>query len=95
MGAGEHREPDQVGVLLDRGLHDLLRRLVQARVDHLVPGVAQRAGDDLRAAVVPVEPGLADDDADPADGRDAGLGGHDGRLADPETDHSGVASSST
>ena len=29
--AGEDREPDGVGVLLDRGLGDLLRRLVQAR----------------------------------------------------------------
>ena len=33
-------------------------------VDDLHAGVAQRAGDDLRAAVVPVEAGLGDDDAD-------------------------------
>ena len=58
MGAGEHGEPDQVGVLLDRGLDDLLGRLVQAGVDHLVAGVAQRPGDDLGAAVVAVQAGL-------------------------------------
>ena len=62
---GEHREADQVGVLLDRGLDDLLGRLVQAGVDDLVAGVAQRAGHDLGAAVVAVEAGLADHDAQP------------------------------
>ena len=64
--AGEHRQPDRVGVLLDRRLDDLLGRLVQAGVDDLHAGVAQRAGDDLGAAVVPVEPGLGDDDPDRA-----------------------------
>ena len=39
-------------------------RLVQPGVDDLHARVAQRAGDDLRAAVVAVEPGLGDDDAD-------------------------------
>ena len=63
---GEDGQADQVGVLLDRGLHDLLGRLVQPGVDDLVTGVAQRAGHDLGAAVVPVEAGLADDDADRA-----------------------------
>ena len=53
------REPDRVGVLLDRGLGDLLGRLVQARVDDLEPGVAQGARDHLGPAVVPVEPGFA------------------------------------
>ena len=62
--AGEHREADRVGVLLDRGLDDLLRRLVQAGVDDLHAGVAQGPGHDLGAAVVPVEAGLGDDDAD-------------------------------
>ena len=62
--AGEDRDADGVGVLLDRGLDDLLRRLVEAGVDDLHAGVAERAGDDLRAAVVPVEAGLRDDDAD-------------------------------
>ncbi len=62
--AGEDREADGVGVLLDHGRGDLLGRLVEAGVDHLHAGVAQRAGDDLGAAVVPVEAGLGDDDAD-------------------------------
>ena len=62
--AGEDRQADRVGVLLDHGLDDLLRRLVQAGVDDLHAGVAQRAGDDLRAAVVTVQAGLGDDDAD-------------------------------
>ena len=39
-------------------------RLVQPGVDDLHAGVAQRAGDDLGAAVVAVEAGLGDDDAD-------------------------------
>jgi hypothetical protein len=62
--AGEDRQPDGVGVLLDDGLHDLLGRLVQARVDDLHAGVAQRAGDDLGPAVVSVEAWLGHDDAD-------------------------------
>ena len=39
--ARENRDPDRVRVLLDRGLDDLLRRLVEARVDDLHAGVAQ------------------------------------------------------
>ena len=62
--AGEDRDADRVGVLLDRRLDDLLRRLVQAGVDDLHARVAQRARDDLRAAVVPVEAGLRDHDSD-------------------------------
>ena len=64
VGAGEHREADGVGVLLDDGLDDLLGRLVQAGVDDLHAGVAQRARHDLGAAVVPVEAGLGDDHPD-------------------------------
>src|SRR5262245_55819541 len=48
-------EPDGVRVLLDRGLRDLLGRLLQARVDDLEPRVAERARDDLGATVVPVQ----------------------------------------
>ena len=62
--AGEHREADGVGVLLDGRLDDLLRRLVQAGVDDLHAGVAQRPRDDLGAAVVAVEARLGHDDAD-------------------------------
>ena len=62
--ARQDREPDRVGVLLKHGLDDLLGRLVQTGVDHLHAGVAQRAGDDLRPAVVPVETRLRHDDSD-------------------------------
>src|SRR6185503_17633993 len=51
-------------VLLQRGLGDHVGRLVQPRVDHLHAVVAQDGGDGLRAAVVTVEAGLADQDAD-------------------------------
>ena len=72
MWAPERIErPTASRVLLDHGLDDLLGRLVQAGVDHLHAGVAQRAGDDLGAAVVPVEAGLGHDDADLAP--DSGL----------------------
>src|SRR6266446_6950852 len=60
MGAREHREPDDVHVFLDRRLHYLVRRPLEAGVDDFDPGVTQRLGHDLRAAVVPVEPGLRD-----------------------------------
>jgi hypothetical protein len=53
---------DDVSVLLERGRDDLLRRLPQPRVDDFHAGVTQRAGDDLGAAVVPVETGFGDDD---------------------------------
>ena len=53
--AGEHREADRVGVLLDGGLDDLLRRLVQAGVDDLHTGVPQGPRHDLGAAVVTVQ----------------------------------------
>src|SRR5207248_10830356 len=59
----QHRDTDGVGVLLQGGLRHLLGRLVQARVDDLEPGIAQRPGDHLRAPVVAVEAGFGDDDA--------------------------------
>src|SRR5215470_18244588 len=62
--AGEHRQPDGVGVLLQRGLHDLLRGLVQARVDDLHAGIPQCPGHDLGSAVVAVKSRLCDDHAD-------------------------------
>ena len=37
---------------------------VEPGVDDLHPGVAKRAGDDLGAAIVPIEARLGDDDAD-------------------------------
>src|SRR6478609_1593283 len=66
VGAGEQRQADRVGVLLEDGLGDLLRRLVQAGVDDLEPAVAQRPGDDLGAPIVTVEAGFRDDDSVPA-----------------------------
>ena len=64
VGAREDGHADGVGILLDRRLHDLLRRLVEAGVDHLHSRIAQRACDDLRASIVAVEPRLGDDDPD-------------------------------
>src|SRR5579875_631508 len=66
MSAGQHRKADRVHVLLDGGRHDLLRCLVQAGVDDLDAGVAQRARHYLRAPVVAVQSCLGHDDADPA-----------------------------
>src|SRR5579875_3263149 len=54
--------PGELGHVRPR--HDLLGGLVQARVDDLDPGVAQRPGHHFRAAVVTVEPRLGDDHAD-------------------------------
>src|SRR5262245_48479599 len=61
-------QPDGVGVLLHRGGDHLLGRLVQAGVDDLEAGIAQRAGHDLGPAVVAIEARLGDDDADGAPG---------------------------
>ena len=63
MRAGQDADADDVDVLLDRRLDDLLRRAMQAGVDDVHAGVAQRARDDLDAAVMAVEADLGDDDA--------------------------------
>src|SRR3990170_4832344 len=57
------REANRVDILLDRGLDDVLRRLPQSRVDDLHPRIAERAGDDLRPAVMAIQAGLRDEDA--------------------------------
>ena len=62
--ARQDREPDDVDVLLLGGVGDHLRCLPQAGVDDLEPLVAEAASEDLRAAVVPVETRLGDEDAD-------------------------------
>src|SRR5262249_398723 len=77
--AGQHAEPDGVGVLLDGGGDDLLGRLMQAGVDHLEPRIPKSARDDLGAAVVAVEPGLGHDDSDGA------LGSHDAAASASRT----------
>ena len=58
MGAAEDAEPDDLYVLLQCDGRDHLGTLADPRVDDLEAGIAQRAGDELRAAVVPVEPRL-------------------------------------
>src|SRR5262249_40222417 len=62
VGAGEDRQPDHVDVLLDRLGDDLLRRALEPGVDDLEAGVAQGLGDDLRPAVVAVQPRLGEED---------------------------------
>ena len=64
VGAGQDAQADDVHVFLQRRLRDHLRRLADAGVDDLHPCVAQRPRDDLRAAVVAVQAGLRDQDAD-------------------------------
>jgi Transmembrane secretion effector len=62
--AGEDAHQDGVHVLLDSRLDDHLRRLANASVDDLHPGVAQGPRDHLRATIVPVEAGLRHQHAD-------------------------------
>src|SRR5262245_30514045 len=62
--AGEDRQADDVGVLLQRGRHDLLGCLAKAGIDDFHPGIAQRPGDDLGAAIMTIETGLGNDDAE-------------------------------
>ena len=59
--AGQDRKPHQRNVFLQRDRHDVLDALPDAGVDHLETRVAQRAGDDLRAAVMAVETGFGDE----------------------------------
>ena len=61
--AGQDRKPHQRNVFLQRDRHDVLDALADAGVDHLETGVAQRAGDDLGAAVMAVETGFGDKDS--------------------------------
>ena len=68
MRAGQDRDADDVDVLLHGSVDDLLGRAMQAGVDDVHAGVAQRARDDLDAAVVAVEADLGDDHADAVDG---------------------------
>jgi hypothetical protein len=63
VGAGQNRQPHDVRVLLQRGAGNHLRGLTQAGVNHFHAGIAQRAGDDLGAAIVPVESRLGDDNS--------------------------------
>jgi hypothetical protein len=60
VGARQDRQADDVGVLLQRGRGNLLRRLPQAGVDDFHAGIAKRPGDHFGAAIVPVEARLRD-----------------------------------
>ena len=62
--AGKNGEADDVNVFLNGGGSDHLGSLAQTGVDYLHAGVAEGAGDDFCAAVVAVETGFGDEDAD-------------------------------
>src|SRR5581483_3964854 len=53
-----------VHVFLQSGVDDHLRRLPQAGVDDFHAGIAQGTGNHLGAAVVTIQAGLSDEDAD-------------------------------
>src|SRR3972149_1253978 len=76
------RQADRVDVLLDRRLDDVLRGLPQTRVDALYPRIAERAGDHLRTAVVPVEARFRNEDSDLLRHRDLSV--QERLLPDPE-----------
>ena len=61
---GQDAQPDDPNVFLHRHPGDHVRLLADAEVDHLETGVAQGAGDQFGAAIVTVEPGLAEQYAD-------------------------------
>src|SRR5436305_504927 len=58
MPARQYRHAHHIHVFLYGRLQDHFRGPVQAAVNDFHAGVAQRAGHDLRPAVVPVQPGL-------------------------------------
>jgi len=60
----ENRKPDYLHVFLQRRADDHFRRLAQAGVDHFHASIAQGTSDYLGAAVMSVEPGLSDENAD-------------------------------
>src|SRR5690606_25985622 len=62
--AREDGQANDVGILLQRRVHDLFGRLAQPRVDDLHAGIAERTGNHLGATVVAVEPRRGDDDPD-------------------------------
>ena len=63
VGSGEDREPNDVDVFLGSCRGDHFRRLSEAGIDDLHPGVTESTGDDLGAAVVAVEAGLGNQHA--------------------------------
>src|SRR5665647_3625382 len=75
VAARQHRQPDDVRLLLARGIDDLFRRQTNALIDHLHAGVARTNRDLLGAVTMAVEAGLADQEGQPAAEltRDAGM----------------------
>ena len=61
---GQQTDAKHVNVLLHRRGYDLFGRPVQPGVDDVHPGIAQRTGDDLHAAVVAIEPDFREQHAD-------------------------------
>jgi hypothetical protein len=63
VGAGQNRQPHDVRILLQGGAGNHLGRLPQAGVNHFHTCIAQRARDDLGAAIVPIQSRLGDDNS--------------------------------
>ena len=74
MRARENAQADDLNVLLQGRGGDHLRSLKQTRVDDLEAGVAERSHEDLCAAVVTIESGFGDQDADRRIARVADVG---------------------
>lgn len=56
----DNPDADDVHILLDGGVHDHLRRLMQSRVDDFHAGVPQGMGQHLGSPIVAVETWLGD-----------------------------------
>ena len=63
VSAAEQRQANSVDVFLQRSLGDLLRSLMQTRVDDLKTMVSQCARDRLRAAIMPIKTWLCHDNS--------------------------------
>ena len=80
MGARQHRQPDDVDVLVDRGGRHGVGCLEQAGVHDFEAGVPQDPGDDLDPAVVTVEADLGDEHAAVLDSPDMEIIRHEHHL---------------
>src|SRR5262249_2480199 len=64
MRARENRDSDDVCILLERRIDDLFWSLTESRIDDFETRVTESTRDDFCAAVVPVQAGFGDNDAD-------------------------------
>ena len=64
MRSREYGESDYIRVFLQRSIDDLFWRLPEAGIDHLESSIAESARNDFGAAIVAVQTGLSNDDAD-------------------------------